>query len=148
MTIQDPTTLIRCPRCSTEKPPADFYRDKSRKNGHQYACKICTSGVSRAWKKAHPERTREYQRAYYQRNRGELNNQTAQYKDDYPERAAARLAIHKAIADGDLARGPCFVYGGEPADGHHEDYSKPYEIIWLCRICHTTYHRFIEEERS
>lgn len=35
---------------------------------------------------------------------------------------------------------PCRVCGEMKAEMHHEDYSKPREVVWLCRLCHVRYH--------
>ena len=30
-------------------------------------------------------------------------------------------------------------------EGHHEDYSKPFDVIWLCHRCHMRLHHTIAE---
>lgn len=52
----------------------------------------------------------------------------------------AKSAVHRAIGDGSLVREPCEVCGAEPAEGHHDDYSKPLEVRWLCRSHHKRHH--------
>jgi len=56
----------------------------------------------------------------------------------YPERKAARDAVYRALKDGRLIKAElCEDCGERPAvHGHHEDYSKPLEVEWLCRHCH------------
>lgn len=56
------------------------------------------------------------------------------------EQDRAHRAVHVAIADGVLVRQPCEVCGREPAHGHHDDYSKPLEVRWLCPSHHTRLH--------
>lgn len=34
----------------------------------------------------------------------------------------------------------CVVCGSQ-AEKHHEDYSKPLAIVWLCRTCHMNHHK-------
>lgn len=47
---------------------------------------------------------------------------------------------------GKIVRTPCVECGAEPAEMHHPDYSKPLEIMWLCRPCHMELHRRLDEE--
>lgn len=49
----------------------------------------------------------------------------------------------RALKDGVLVRPKqCSVCPStKNIEGHHEDYSKPLEIIWLCKSCHHKRHR-------
>lgn len=52
----------------------------------------------------------------------------------------ARAITASAIARGELVRQPCEVCGAEKADAHHPDYSKPLDVMWLCRAHHIAEH--------
>lgn len=58
----------------------------------------------------------------------------------YPEKARTRMITRNAIRRGDLVRQPCEVCGSERVDAHHDDYSKPLEVRWLCRKHHSEHH--------
>jgi len=57
-------------------------------------------------------------------------------------RTRARQAVRHAIARGDLVRPKiCSNCGLEKfVEGHHADYSKPLEVVWLCKKCHYSLH--------
>jgi hypothetical protein len=46
-----------------------------------------------------------------------------------------------AIKTGKLIRQPCQACGNEQSEAHHEDYSKPLDVKWLCRKHHAALHR-------
>lgn len=57
----------------------------------------------------------------------------------FPERKVAAMAVRDAIRKGDLVRPrTCSACGTYSAliQGHHDDYSKPLEVRWLCPSCH------------
>lgn len=65
-----------------------------------------------------------------------------------PEKAAARKTVQRALRSGRLERGACFVCGrvhGDPLrdggtvkiEGHHDDYTRPLDVRWVC----TEHHR-------
>lgn len=59
----------------------------------------------------------------------------------FPERIAARIKLRQAVKAGRIQRKPCEKCGNKASEGHHSDYSKPYDVIWLCRKHHTEAHR-------
>lgn len=58
----------------------------------------------------------------------------------YPEKYQAQRAVHKAINNGTLVRGNCEKCNKPNGHAHHNDYSKPLEVNWLCAKCHSNLH--------
>ena len=54
---------------------------------------------------------------------------------------AARQRLKYAIRTGKIKRGPCRDCGSMDSFGHHDDYNKALEVIWLCRKHHGIIHR-------
>lgn len=72
---------------------------------------------------------REYNRQHYLRNRN---------------RNLSRSIYRRALERGDLIRpSQCEQCGGTTGgvEGHHCDYDKPLDVLWLCRLCHKKWHR-------
>jgi len=64
------------------------------------------------------------------------------HRASHPERVKARDMIGKRISRGALlTRGCCSVCGKDNAHAHHDDYSKPLDITWLCKDHHYQVHR-------
>jgi len=58
-----------------------------------------------------------------------------------PEKVTARLLVYAALKKGILYKAPCEVCGSKKVQGHHEDYSKPLKVRWLCPKHHKMEHR-------
>jgi hypothetical protein len=53
----------------------------------------------------------------------------------------ARSYLHSYIKRNKVQKSFCFKCDAPIAEAHHNDYSKPLEIVWLCRKCHLEHHR-------
>lgn len=53
----------------------------------------------------------------------------------------ARGKIKHLCRVGKVTRGSCEKCGEPNAHAHHEDYSKPLDVRWLCSKCHGLEHR-------
>lgn len=82
------------------------------------------------WAKHNREKYRAQKRAYYHKR-----------KHDYRMQISARNAVNNAVNAGKLERGSCETCGAPKAEAHHEDYSRPMDIVWLCRKHHNERHR-------
>jgi hypothetical protein len=63
------------------------------------------------------------------------------YKLKNKEKEFAHNAVEVAVNNGSLIKTPCVKCGDVKSEGHHEDYSKPLEVIWLCKKHHLEIHR-------
>jgi len=69
-------------------------------------------------------------------------------KPEDPLKKKARKAVENAITRGHLARRACEHCGAEHAHAHHEDYTKPLDVKWLCPRHHKARHREIRNEKN
>lgn len=135
----------RCSKCGLVKSLEEFHRKHTGPLGRVSQCKLCRLQQPLTNIKELARR-RFCDRAYYQRNaKGiSMNN-----KQTYPARRLANVAkslVRQAILHGKLKIMPCEVCGKiEHVHAHHEDYSKPLEVRWLCRSHHRQLHtnRFV-----
>lgn len=58
-----------------------------------------------------------------------------------PGRFKARSEFHNALRRGDIKKMPCEICGvTKKVQGHHDDYSKPLDVRWLCIKHHWELH--------
>ena len=70
------------------------------------------------------------------------------------QKRVAQAAVKDAIRTGRLVRQPCIICTArqstqiKKSHGHHEDYSKPLDVIWLCSFHHIKRHEQIKSLKS
>lgn len=140
-----------CKGCGEHKPLAEFYADKTTKDGLRGKCKSCMNAYVKQWRKESPEKWRKIQVVYMERHRenskrsrhktGRYRDYTKVYSATHPLENKARRKASYAIETGVLWREPCAYCGSDMnVDAHHPDYAKPLDVVWLCRPCHTVEH--------
>jgi ribosomal protein S27AE len=56
-------------------------------------------------------------------------------------KANCRAYTRECIKRGILKRQKCQNCNSETAQAHHLDYTKPKQVVWLCRKCHLGEHK-------
>lgn len=149
-----------CKKCGKEKPINDFYKHKEMSDGHLNFCKECVKAREAKYRLSHIEHIREYDRnrpnakERGQKQRIKVKQNSTKYKR-YCElkniwaklnkfKRNAHSKVLRAIKSGILIRPTyCQICGKDNCkiEGHHYDYSKPLDIIWVCTECHGKLHR-------
>jgi len=128
-----------CFKCKTKKPLSEFYKHGRMADGHLGKCKDCTKkDVTKNYFDKH-EHYAEYERERFQRP--ERKADILIYQRDMrlrePEKYQARMIAGNAVRDGKLKKQVCKIKDCDcMGQMHHEDYSKPLEVTWLCREHH------------
>jgi len=131
--------MKRCFKCEADKPFAEFYRHPEMKDGFLGKCKECAKDDMHKNRQNNLERYRAYDR-----ERG--GRQTLEYQRNYrranPEKYSAHQKLAYAVRTGRLVRPPtCERCPSKKVHGHHDDYTKPLKVMWLCAVCHKQRHK-------
>ena len=145
-----------CFKCGETKAKTEFYKHPGMADGRLGKCKPC----ARVDVKANRIKNADYYKEF-DRVRGRLPHRLAlrraysltvagkesstrgrlKYRSKHPEKYKANSAVSNALRSGRLVKQPCQECGEEKVHGHHEDYSKPLDVIWLCSNHHTELHK-------
>lgn len=124
-------------------------------DGHLNFCKECVRIKARENRLKNIERYRAKESARAKTERGiscRLNYQksergkevrriaTKKFRENHPEKFKANVAVNNAVRLGKLKRLPCVRCGSLKTQAHHEDYSKPLDVEWLCSRHHADRH--------
>ena len=88
----------------------------------------------RDWAKNNPEKKAEFNKQWTARN---------------PEKYYCHNVLNAAIPDKKLIKSTsCQTCGTSEGriHGHHPDYTKPLDVMWLCATCHSRQHRLEREQ--
>ena len=143
--------MKKCRKCSISFEPTERQLQKG-----DYLCKSCNSNYMKAYREArqaqgnparggknYAETRAKWSAKYYAQpeikaRRAELMRK---YAVQHAERHAARRKVRTAIESGRMSRQPCEVCQQGNAHAHHDDYSRPLEVRWLCHSHHIEHHK-------
>ena len=129
-----------CFKCHRTLDISEFYRHSKMKDGHLNKCKDCTKrDVSLRYLDAIKDRSLyEKKRAKTEKRKVQVRMYTKKNREKNPEKYKARTSVSNALRSGRLTRPAFCTKCGIKCkpQAHHEDYSKPLDVVWVCAKCH------------
>lgn len=152
--------MIRCRVCKSSKHKSRFYKSCINKAGTLGICSDCTRERVRKNREEKADYYREYDAKRFQSDprvkarhkryqsteagKASIERSRQKWDESNPEKRKAHRAVNNAVRDGRIEKSRrCEACGSAPKriEGHHRDYTKPLDVVWLCRLCHVAEHR-------
>ena len=111
--------------------------------------------ASKKYRESHPEKIRKYKlehqeklrkasRKYYATHRKERHAHVKEWKTRNPLKLHAHRILQKAVSIGLVIKRRCEFpppHSTGQIHGHHDDYSKPLKVRWVCALHHSKIHK-------
>lgn len=131
-----------CASCLQWRPREQFTKNATAPDGLYSKCRECKSASAKTYYKRNRDTIIRRVVAGQRTEHGRvlLKKRIRSYWDRHPEKRAAHDAVREAKRAGTLTKLPCEICGSPRTDAHHDDYSKPLVVRWLCRKHHRDHH--------
>lgn len=154
----------RCKICTNIKNKKDYDPEKNANK-----IKLLKLKDPEKWK----NKRRQYTKRYADKNRIEINEKSRirqrkrrekglikidrskrtensrKFRDKYPEKKNAQYLLtsklNRKLINRPLNCQVCIIEC--KVEGHHHDYSKPFDVVWCCKKCHGDLHVIIRRDK-
>lgn len=136
-----------CTRCKSEHVIGEFITlHRGKYLGHW--CKNCRSVYSKNWANTHREICRKLQNRWAKSDKGrkfraEYQKNKLANDDEYKKKQTAAVAAKDKLKKRSICE---ICLSTDKIQGHHEDYNKPLDVIYLCQACHYYLHKQYREQ--
>lgn len=128
-----------CGKCKRELPLEAFALRKPGWNVRQSQCKECQRVIMAKWGKT--EKGERAKISFRERHPEAYVEAAARFAARYPLKAECHKIFARAKARKKIVPKPCEVCGETKVHGHHPDYAKPLDVMWLCIDHHAEWHK-------
>ena len=116
----------KCFKCGRTLPLSEFYTHSQMGDGHLNKCRDCTRADAKRHRHENPQAIFETRMRSFEKK---------------PTHDRARKVFEAALAAGVLVNpGVCYGCGctsdERRIEGHHHDYRRPLDVVWVCTPCH------------
>ena len=127
--------LLTCSKCGEEVQLTETMQAKETR-----ICMACLSKYSVKWAKNNRGKKRESNNRYHKSLGPKRAKYTARYRNRHPLKKTAWQKVQTALRNGSLEKEPCEECGDIKVHAHHDDYSRPLDVRWLCHEHHMQKH--------
>ena len=133
-------TVLKCSKCKFVGDIQFFFKNNSKKTGHDNYCKKCRIIINKCDHKTYLSVIRDWQK----KNKEKVYASSKKWAENNKEKLSAHKAVSVAIRSGKLTKKDCEVCGSKKVDAHHDDYTKKLDVRWLCRFHHKQLHLLVK----
>ena len=156
--------MKKCTSCGGNKELDEFYKYAKAKDGLTASCKECIKLRDKRRYRT-PKRQRwikEKYTLYVQHNLARITKRKSEWLKRNPDKRRritqkyykkvmgnsvkhnkllARRKLRYHVKMGNIQKLPCEVCGNLIVHGHHDDYTQPLKVRWLCHQHHIEFHK-------
>ena len=132
-----------CKKCNTKKSTDNFYKHSGMSDGYINECKECVKKRVSEYAKTTAGLEAEKRRQATIKRKRWVVEYTRKKREQNPLKYKARMKLNNAVRSGKAKKTPCEICGANKVQAHHDDYSEPLNVRWLCFNCHRKYHEGI-----